>query len=104
MSYLCRLCAAFFIFFEGSGNFLKTILSCVGFASSLTKLWFERWLVGLWQSACKKGWHHSLFNKFFNRLNIKLSIAVSTFSFVGISSIHLKIPKAPNAIETIKNV
>jgi hypothetical protein len=43
---LRRLCVAFFIFFEGSGNFLKTILSCVGFASSLTKLWSAAcWLV-----------------------------------------------------------
>jgi hypothetical protein len=29
---------AFFIFFEGLGNFLKTIFLFVGFASSLTKL------------------------------------------------------------------
>jgi hypothetical protein len=29
------------------------ILSLAGFASSLTKIWLQRWLVGLWQCACK---------------------------------------------------
>jgi hypothetical protein len=29
------------------------ILSLAGFASSLTKLWFQRWLEGRWQCACK---------------------------------------------------
>jgi hypothetical protein len=30
----CRLCVEFFIFFRSVGNFLKTILAWVGFASS----------------------------------------------------------------------
>jgi len=56
LSVCVGLCVAFFIFLEGLANFLKTILSCVGFASSLTKLWSVRWLGGLWQCACKMGW------------------------------------------------
>ena len=47
------LSVAFFIFFLKEGKFLKTILSCVGFASSLTKLWSVLGLVRLWQCACK---------------------------------------------------
>jgi hypothetical protein len=44
----CRVgCALRFLFFFRSvGNFLKTILSYIGFASSLTKLWSVRWLGG----------------------------------------------------------
>jgi hypothetical protein len=37
---------AFFIFSEGEGNFLKTILSCAGFASSL--MMHFGCCVGLW--------------------------------------------------------
>ena len=35
------------------GIFLNFFFSWVGFASSLTKLWLQRWLVRLWQCACK---------------------------------------------------
>jgi hypothetical protein len=52
VSLFVGLWVAVFIFLEGLGNFLKTILSCVGFASSLTKLWTVRGLAGLWQCAC----------------------------------------------------
>src|SRR5690606_5460624 len=45
--------AAFFIVFcRALGHFLKFLFSCVGFASSLTKLWIVR----LWQCACIMVW------------------------------------------------
>jgi hypothetical protein len=33
--------------------FCRHFSRCVDFASSLIKLWLKRWLVGLWQCACK---------------------------------------------------
>ena len=47
----------FILFFLSVGN-PQTVLkggTWVGFASSLTKLWSRRWLVGIWQCACKLG-------------------------------------------------
>ena len=49
------VCAvAYFLFLEGREIFLIQF-SCVGFASSLTKLWSVLGLVRLWQCACKLG-------------------------------------------------
>ena len=46
------VCAvAYFLFLEGREIFLIQF-SCVGFASSLTKLWSVLGLVRLWQCAC----------------------------------------------------
>jgi hypothetical protein len=50
--------AQIYFVFLSVGN-PKTVLkggTRAGFASSLTKLWLERWLVGLWQCACKMRW------------------------------------------------
>src|SRR5690554_1840083 len=41
------------VFCRAVGHFLKFLFSCVGFASSLTKLWPVLGLVRLWQCACK---------------------------------------------------
>ncbi len=48
--------ASVFYFLKCQQIFLNNFSRCVGFASSLTKLWMERWLVGLWQCACKWGY------------------------------------------------
>jgi len=48
-------CVSVFYFFSGSIFFKNNFSWCVGFASSLTKLWVKCWLVGLWQCACKSG-------------------------------------------------
>ena len=45
----------FIVFCRAVGHFLKFLFSCVAFASSLTELWLQRWLVRLWQCACKMG-------------------------------------------------
>jgi len=57
MFYTACYQLAFFVFCHFSINLLhRCCLPCVGFASSLTKLWSVRWFVGLWQCACKKRW------------------------------------------------
>jgi len=51
--FIIGSCVSVFYFFMCRQFFKNNFSRCVGFASSLTKLWLERWLVGLCQCACK---------------------------------------------------
>ena len=74
MSLLCRLCVAIFIFFEGSGNFLKTIF----LALALQALWQS---FGLRVGLCGFG------NVLANRVGHYVNTSLINFFIVRFSSL-----------------
>ena len=80
----------FIVFCRAVGHFKNFFCFCVGFASSLTKLW----LVRLWQCACKWCGHHFisflLFSSFdFINSSFSLPYFVSYQSLVWSSSLSM---------------